>query len=319
MRKFGSLWLVAVIVTLAGCSRNDAAPALRTDYPLAKITERVYVVHGPLTFPNKDNQGFINNPGFVVTNGGVVVVDPGSSVQAGEMVLKKIRSITAEPVIAVFNTHIHGDHWLANGAIRKAYPRAVIYAHANMIKRAKSGGAEEWIKLLMEATGGAIKGTAAIVPDMAVNDGEVLRLGGSQFRVYHTGAAHTDGDIMVEAIEHGVMFLGDNAFNGRAPRLDDGSFKGTIAALDVALKSPARYFVPGHGASGGREVVVSFRTFLDTIYQQAKQGYAQGKSDFDLKPTVADALKPYRKWEGLDENLGKLISLAYLEAEQEAF
>lgn len=319
MRKVVAVSAVCGMLMLAGCSRDDAAPALRTEYALAKISERVYVVHGPLTFPNKDNQGFINNPGFVVTDGGVVVIDPGSSVQTGEMLLNKIRSVTAEPVIAVFNTHIHGDHWLANGAIRKAYPRAVIYAHGNMIKHAKAGGAEEWVNLLMDMTGGAIKGTGAVLPDMEVNDAEVLRLGGNQFRIYHTGTAHTDGDIMVEAIEHGVLFLGDNAFNGRAPRLDDGSFKGTIAALDVALKSPARHFVPGHGATGGREVVESFRKFLDTIYQQAKRGYEQGKSDFDLKPVVTEALKPYQKWEGLDENLGKLISLAYLEAEQDAF
>ena len=29
----------------------------------------------------------------------------------------------------MFNTHVHGDHWLGNDAIRKDYPKAKIYAH----------------------------------------------------------------------------------------------------------------------------------------------------------------------------------------------
>ena len=60
----------------------------------------------------------ITNPAFVIGADGVVVIDPGSSVQTGEMVLRQIGQVTGLPVVAVFNTHIHGDHWLANQAIR---------------------------------------------------------------------------------------------------------------------------------------------------------------------------------------------------------
>jgi len=59
----------------------------------------------------------------VLTAKGVVVVDPGSSVQVGEMLLKKIATVTKDPVIAVFNTHIHGDHWLGNDRHRRAHRR----------------------------------------------------------------------------------------------------------------------------------------------------------------------------------------------------
>ncbi|MEW8078440.1 MAG: hypothetical protein AB2822_10155 [Candidatus Thiodiazotropha endolucinida] len=67
------------------------------DYPVEQIAQHTYVIHGPLGYPSVENQGFINNPGFVVTQNGVVLIDPGSSVQAGRMVLRQIKSITDKP------------------------------------------------------------------------------------------------------------------------------------------------------------------------------------------------------------------------------
>jgi glyoxylase-like metal-dependent hydrolase (beta-lactamase superfamily II) len=95
-------------------TRGPALP----DYPADQVADGVYVIHGPVAFPSPENQGFMNNPAFVVTPEGVVVVDPGSSVQTGEMVLRQVRKLTDKPLLAVLNTHVHGDHWLGNQAMR---------------------------------------------------------------------------------------------------------------------------------------------------------------------------------------------------------
>ena len=71
----------------------------------------------------------MNNPAFVVSDEGVVVIDPGSSLQVGEMLLARIEKVTDKPILAVFNSHIHGDHWLGNQAIRDRYPEVPIYGH----------------------------------------------------------------------------------------------------------------------------------------------------------------------------------------------
>mgnify|MGYP001551492932 FL=1 len=97
----------------------NKAPALDVEYKADKIADDVYVIHGPLETPNPMNQGFMNNPGFLVTDAGVVIVDPGGSVQTGEMVLNVLSGITDKPVVAVFASHIHGDHWLGNDAIKR--------------------------------------------------------------------------------------------------------------------------------------------------------------------------------------------------------
>jgi len=101
------------------------------ELPLENIAPDIYLVHAPLDTINENNEGFIANTGFIVTSHGVVVVDPGSSVQIGRKLLEKIEEVTDKPVVAVFNTHIHGDHWLGNHAIIEKYPGVVIYAHEN--------------------------------------------------------------------------------------------------------------------------------------------------------------------------------------------
>jgi glyoxylase-like metal-dependent hydrolase (beta-lactamase superfamily II) len=304
---------------LLSCS-GSKGPAIAHDYALTRITDRVYVIHGPNENPNKDNQGFSNNPGIVLTRGGVVVIDPGASVQVGEMVLKKIATLTHDPVVAVFDTHFHGDHWLGNQAIKSAYPKVVIYAHPGMIEAIKTGEGDNWIKLMSDATQGASRGTQAVAPDLGINDGDSLKLHGMTFRIYHNGRAHTDNDIMVEVIEEGVMFLGDNVTNKRIAINfpEHGNVRGQIAAIDLALKSKATHFVPGHGLSGGREIAQAERAFLVDLRRSVKKYYDQGLNDFEIQAKVMNDLGAYKDWVGFNK-LGRVINAAYLQIEAESF
>ncbi len=263
----------------------------------------------------------MNNPGFVVTDKGVVVVDPGSSVQIGEKLLEKIASVTSKPVIAVFNTHVHGDHWLGNHAMRAAYPGVPIYAHARMLQRVEAGEGEEWLALFSTMTEGAVDGTRVISPSIGLNGGETLAFGGVTFRIYHTGKAHTDNDIMIVVLEEKGMFLGDIVTNQRIPSSDrarDADVKGQIRAIRMALRSVAELFIPGHGRSGGREIPQASLEFLEALYTSVKKYYDAGLSDFEMKDKVMQDLSKYRDWHRFSE-LGRVISFVYLQIEQESF
>jgi hypothetical protein len=50
-----------------------------------------------------------------------------------------------------------------------------------------------------------------------------------------------------------------------------------------------------------------------------KKYYEQGLSDSDMQEKVARDLASYKNWVGLDDELGKLISLAYLQVEADSF
>ncbi len=316
MRFSQILALLLPALALAADPRGPAVP----DYPADEVAAGIYVIHGPRDYPTPENQGFMNNPAFVVTDAGVVVVDPGSSVQTGEMVLRQIRRITDRPLLAVLNTHVHGDHWLANQALRAERSDLPIYAHPRMLEAVDAGAGHEWVARMLGATEGATRGTEVVGPNIAVGDGDEVVLGGLTFRFHYFGQVHTLTDLMIEVVEPEVLFLADNATNQRIVRMDDGSFRGSIAALDAArARIPAKVLVPGHGPTGGWEIVYDYREYLAGVYETVAALYEQGVGDFDMKPQVAARLARFSDWAGFDDELGKHISLAYLEAESAAF
>ena len=289
------------------------------DYPTDQVTDGVYVIHGPLGEPSVKNQGFMNNPAFIVTQTGVVVVDPGSSVQTGEMVLRQIRKVTELPVVAVINTHIHGDHWLANQALVEAYPNVPIYGHPRMFEKIEQGEGQEWIDLLLRLTENATAGTGITGPNLQVDHEDEITVAGLKIRFLYLPKAHSDTDLMLEIPSKKLIFLGDNAMMNRFGQMRHGTFKGNIAALDLALQKSAEIYVPGHGPTGGAEVPEAFRTYLSILRSEVAKQLDEGLSDFEMKPLVVEALAGYQGWVDFDRLVGKHINQAYLEVEEEMF
>ncbi len=318
------IWCCRLLLCLTLCGTAlahtpDPLPGNK-DLVVKKISEHVYVTHGPQEFPNSQTAGFMNNPGFIVTSDGVVVVDPGSSVHIGRKLLRGIRSITEQPVIAVFNTHVHGDHWLGNQAIRESYPHARIYAHQRMLQHVEKGAGEEWISLFSLLTDGATDGTHIVGPDIGLQGGEVIRIGELSFRIHHTGKAHSDNDIMIELPADSAMFTGDIVTNKRiqSARPSDGDIFGQIRAVEIALRTNSRWYLPGHGLSGGREIVEQQLQFLKSLLGAVQRYYEKGMSDFEMVGLVKRDLGAYSDWYNFDE-LGRVISHVYLKVEEAAF
>lgn len=289
------------------------------DYPARRIAPHTYVIEGPLGYPSVANQGFMNNPAFVITRSGVVVIDPGSSVQAGRMVARQIRKLTHLPVTHVLITHVHGDHWLGNQGIRERWPQAVLMGGEAMNTQARASAGAEWIGRMHRATQGFTDGTVPVVPDHVLKDGQRLAIGGLHFRIYVTPHAHSGTDLFIEQVEDSVLFVGDDVTNGRIARMDDGNFKGNIAACDLAIRLNARHYVPGHGAIGDVAIVRHFRNYLSTLYHEVEKHYARGEAAYEMKDAVVARLKPYQHWVDFNEEVGKHISLARLEIEQAEF
>lgn len=308
-------WLVSTPEVLAA---TNTANELKTKYQATKLTENVYVIHGPVSQPTPQNQGFRNNPGIIITSKGVVVIDPGSSVYIGNMVVDQIRKLTNKPVVAVFNTHVHGDHWLGNDGIKRAFPKAVIYSHPITKSLIAQGEGEFWIKRLNNQTNGAITGTRPVGPDKTATQGDIIKIGDTRFHILHSGPAHTNNDIMIHVMERGVLFTGDIARNGQLGLLQT-STTGSIEALDLALKTKARVFVPGHGKSGTKQVVEQYRKLVVSIHDTVKKYYDEGLESHQIKPILMKQLKPYENWIDFKKNLGYLTSTVLQEIEKAEF
>jgi hypothetical protein len=120
-------------------------------------------------------------------------------------------------------------------------------------------------------------------------------------------------------VEDSVVFGGDNFLFQRLPRLDDATFKGSIEACRVAAGLNARHYVPGHGPTGGVEIVKAYENYLATLYAEVKKQYDAGRSDFQMKDAVLAKLEPWSGWTHFNDVVGKHISLVFLEVERDSF
>ncbi len=288
-------------------------------YHFEPVADNTWVMHGPLELPNPQNKGFMNNPGLVKTSAGLVIIDPGSTVHVGKHVISEIKKISGLPVVAVFNTHIHGDHWLANQAIRETYPGVKIYGHPKMRAAVANGEGDNWVALMETMTDGTSKGTRVVAPDHSADDSNVFKVGNTQFRVHHYGVAHTNNDIMIEVVENSVLFLGDNVLAKRLPRMSDGTFQGSIDTINKVLENDIKTWVPGHGPSGDKTMVQNYLNYISLIYQAAQQAFEDDLDSSDVIAITRKSTAAYKDWSGYEEQLGPHGAQAYAEVEAAEF
>ena len=321
MNNYFAIIVLFIIVSNTTMAHNVKSPSSIKDHRLDKVSKNIYVVHGTQELPNPETRGFMNNPAAIITSNGVIIVDPGSSAEIAKQLLDKIKLVSDKPVVAVFNTHVHGDHWLGNQGIREIYPKIPIYAHKRMIERVKAGDGEDWIKLFMGMTKGAVSGTKVVGPSIGLKGGEELLIDGMTLKIHHTGHAHTDHDLMIEVLEDKGLFFGDIVAAKRVPNSDvphDANFKGTINAIKTMLKRPITIYIPGHGVSGGRNVPESSLKFLEKLYFLVTKYFNQGLESFEVKKKVKAEIDEYKDWNNFVE-IDRVINYIYQEVERENF
>lgn len=288
-----------------------------------QLSRHVWMIYAQDGFPTQENQGMMANVLFVVTDAGVVVLDTGASLQIGQMAIRMIRKVTPKPVVAVFNSHYHGDHWLGNHAFVEAFGAGLpMYALPHTIEQIKGHEGNLWRSLMERWTNQSTMGTRVMAPNRAVAHGQVFDFGNVQLRLHHYGQAHTPSDLSVEVVQDRLTYVGDIAMENRIANIDDGSYPGTFKYYEALQKAAgAQLWVPGHGR-GGKDLLDSYGTFLKGIWEPCVQAVEAGvpleaaKGRVLQDPRVASRAKTMA---GFDSNIGKYTSLAYLEAEKVAF
>lgn len=292
------------------------------DHPLRQISRHVWMIYSPDGFPTPENQGMMCNITFVNTARGVVVVDSGASVQIGEMAIRQLNKTLGKPVVAIINTHYHGDHWLGNDAFAAAYSGVPIYAHPGAIKEIRGIQGSMWRTLMEQWTNQATAGTRVVPPTEALEGGRELKFGDVTLRIHHYGKAHTPYDLCVEVLEDKLTCVGDVAMDRRIANMDDGSYVGTFETYRALEKEAASsIWLPGHGEPGA-DVLRWNRELFEGIYQPCERAVKEGLPLEAAKPLVLKdprVSSRARATKGFDTNIGKYISLAYLEAESAGF
>src|SRR5262252_248927 len=126
MRKLLSTVVIGLLLLVAGFAASPVKPTDEDDFQLVKVADGVFAA---IAKPGGLASG---NAGFVVGDGGVLIVDTFSTPIAIEELISEIGKQTPQPVRYAVNTHYHLDHTGGNQVL--AARGVPIIAHDNVSK-----------------------------------------------------------------------------------------------------------------------------------------------------------------------------------------
>lgn len=237
--------MLAVLVLAGHVLAAPNYPPVTVDMPIRQVSEHAYYALGGTGIAT-ENEGFISNAGFVVTDHGVVVFDGLGSPSLAWKLRQKIREITDQPVVKVVVSHYHADHIYGlqvfedEGAEILA-PRG---AYAYLDSPAALERLEErrfsldpWVN----------ENTRLVRPDRLVEDEYRFTVGGIDFLLNYLGSAHSDGDLTMYLVQDRVLYSGDIIFEGRVPFVGDADTKTWLETLERLETNELVALIPGHG------------------------------------------------------------------------
>ncbi len=271
---------------LGGLAVLLSTQAWALDYNLKpqKIAPDTYLLQGKMQDFSRKNGGNIVNTAFIVTSEGVVVFDSGPSRRYGEAMRKVIAQVTDKPVLHLFNSHQHPDHFLGN----QAFSDATIWALPKTGQQIAQNG-NAYAENMYRMVGDWMRATEVLLPTHPL-EAKVMMVGEHRFRFFsYTG--HTGADLVMLDETTGVLFASDMVFYQRMLTTPHTPGIGTwIKELRQLADTPFKLMVPGHGPvvkdNRAVEQMIGYLKWLDETLQQAAE---QGRSMHEVMKTLLPA------------------------------
>ena len=243
------LVLFAALAALAGVAvaRGQQPKGEPFSTAIMKLKDGLYVI------PGYDGAATGGNVAVRVTSEGVIIVDSKIPTLYGDIV-DKVKTVSAQPIKYLLNTHQHGDHTGSNAQFMKT---TEILMHRNA--RAN---------MLTEN----LTGPGRIV----YTDQQSVFLGGVEVQMRYMGRGHTNGDSVIYFPDLRTVHTGDLVVWGKrsqgtilTPFMDyaagHGSGKEWAATLDKVLALDFDAAIPGHGPVLTKDQVRTFRNKMQTL------------------------------------------------------
>lgn len=244
-----------------------------------QVSASAWYVQGLSALGAPENQNFISNAAFVITQDGVVVIDALGSPALATRLLQEIRKHTAKPVTHVLVTHYHADHVYGLQTFKDA--GATVIAHTAGREYLNSDTAALRLQASRTELAPWINADTRLVPADEWISGPVDRtIGGVRFLLRPIGPAHTPEDLAIFLPDEKVLFAGDLVFRQRIPFVGQAHSGQWIKSLDTLLGFGAGVVVPGHGpvSREARADMELTRNYLAYLRQH------MGKAARDMTP-----------------------------------
>ena len=211
-----------------------------------QVSHNVYALvgkRGPMT---EEDLGTNATFGIVVTQSGVVLIDPGASFKGAQRIHAAIKTITGQPVKLVINTGSEDHRWLGNGYFKQQGARIIAANAAVANQKERANNLLNRLDFLLKEKGAA--GTQDVYADETFDANKELVFGDTTLQLMVIGPAYTPGDTMVWLPKQHILFAGDVITVERIPAV--GSMSKTarwIKAFEHIDAHKPTHIIPGHG------------------------------------------------------------------------
>jgi glyoxylase-like metal-dependent hydrolase (beta-lactamase superfamily II) len=266
----------AASITLQGVYSSAYAAA-----PAAALRTGAYTYAG---------HGTVNTH-WVETPSGLIVIDVQRDLGHAKEALAEVKKLN-KPVLAVFVSHAHPDHYAGVGLFKDAFPKAAVWSSKLTLDTIRNDH-YGFNKLAAQLAKGNFP-DPVVLPDHTFKDNETLTIDGVQIVTREMGQAESNGSTVFYLPATGDVYAGDLVLNRMHGFFYEGATLANLAVLDRmrTLFPRAKTMHPGHGDTGPvAEILNRHRDYIVTARQLAADALARQGNTAAAQTTVLQALK----------------------------
>lgn len=211
------------------------------------------------------------NTFWIETGEGVIVVDAQWVLSEAENALREIRK-SNKPVIGIFITHSHTDHFGGINAFARAYPNAPIFASQTTVEAIRTD-AQGFIKNRQQQFGADFSNPVT-TPNRIIKDGEDIKFGAVTMRVIDQLNNESLATTLLYLPDDEILFTGDLVNNKVIPLVFNGGKDDNVANWLKQLQTISgrypnlRTIYPGHGAPAEANPLLQAEINYLTIFRR---------------------------------------------------
>ncbi|MCO6450867.1 MAG: MBL fold metallo-hydrolase [Caldilineales bacterium] len=234
-----------------------------------------------------------SNPGFIVTEDGVVCIDSPlipSEARAWRATIAEISG--GMPILYVIVTDHHrghclGSQWLSDTVIahEQAWKHMRNYSENFKQRVRDSFKRKPEIRAQFDEL-------EIIVPSITFQDRLTLVHGEKVIRILHVGG-HTPATSMVWLPAEKALFAGDIVWIDQHPFMTQANSEEWLAALEFVRELEPNYIVPGHGPICDVGTLDRLSDYLRFLRQRTLDLYNAGRSKQETASLLIPELKPW--------------------------
>jgi glyoxylase-like metal-dependent hydrolase (beta-lactamase superfamily II) len=216
---------------------------------------------------------FLVNSFIVETQHGLVLVDT-QFLRSSARQLRDMIRVFNKPLLAIFITHPHPDHFNGTAEIARDWPGLPIYATQstiNVIRATQAGKRATWTPVY-----GVDYPHETMVPNRAIRPGESIFVDGLELQIDDLGEGESADINVIYLPQSDQLIASDLLYHRVHPWLAEGRTQQWLKQLDIVRERyhAARAVFPGHGEAADLAALKQQTEYLEAFRDRLREGIA---------------------------------------------